>query len=82
MRPIPDLQQLRPFLPPTHFKALSVDFSFYYIIISYELDSKLSDFIYSMHYNSQIYIIIPFYTEKIGFRAINNFPKGGESELL
>lgn len=35
-----------------------------------------------MHYNSQIYIIIPFYTEKIGFRAINNFPKGGESELL
>ena len=30
MQPIPDPQQLRPLLPPTHFKALSVDFLFWF----------------------------------------------------
>lgn len=39
VRPIPDLQRLRPFLPPTHFKALSVDFSFWFCFVfqSFEL---------------------------------------------
>lgn len=39
MRPIPDLQQLRPLLPPTHFKAISVDspFRFCFAFQSFEL---------------------------------------------